>query len=359
MGNNISNNIPSHDDDDDDDDEYEDLALLLPTLELLVAQLEQHEHILEDLLTDLLYDEKLENQRNSRTPEKKRTNRKTFTEITDSLTNTQFRRMFRMPRTTFVKLCTKVGESVGDDIFKSENKTRSRKKTDNATKFRGGVISGEVRMAAYLRIMSGASYLDVFMIYDMKTKQIYNSFEKCLGWVNDTFTLPLVKALQDKDVKFFEELSEAFSQASNGIYKGCFGSLDGLVLKIKRPVITKDLPNPGVYYCRKGFFALNCQAICDVRKRVLWMSSKHIGSCHDSRAFMDTSLYKLLQDRKDFLKQHGFFLVGDSAYNLESFLLIPYSQAAPQSDEDAYNFWQSNSRIRIECCFGGKWLFQV
>jgi hypothetical protein len=84
------------------------------------------------------------------------------------------------------------------------------------------------------------------------------------------------------------------------------------------------------------------------------MSSKHIGSCHDSRAFMDTSLYKLLQDRKEFLKEHGFFLVGDSAYSLESFLLIPYSQAAPQSDEDAYNFWQSNSRIRIECCFGGK-----
>jgi hypothetical protein len=161
----------------------------------LVAQLEQHEHILEDLLTDLRYDKKLENRRISRTPEKERVNRKTFTEITDSPTGTQFRRMFRMPRTTFVKLCTQVSESVGDDVFKSENKTRSRKKTDNATKFRGGEIFGEVRMAAYLRIMSGASYLDIFMIYDMKTKQIYNSFEKCLGWVNDTFTLPLVKAL--------------------------------------------------------------------------------------------------------------------------------------------------------------------
>jgi hypothetical protein len=63
---------------------------------------------------------------------------------------------------------------------------------------------------------------------------------------------------------------------------------------------------------------------------------------------------RLLQDRKEFLKEHAFFLDGDSAYNLESFLLIPYSQAAPQSEEDAYNLWQSNSRIHIECCFGGK-----
>jgi hypothetical protein len=85
MGNDISNNISSHDDNNDDDDDYEDLALLLPTLELLVAQLEQHEHILEDLLTDLRYDEKLQNRRISRTPEKERVNRKTFTEINRAL----------------------------------------------------------------------------------------------------------------------------------------------------------------------------------------------------------------------------------------------------------------------------------
>jgi hypothetical protein len=76
MGNNISNNISSHDDDNDDDDDYDDLALLLPTLELLVAQLEQHKHILEDLLTDLRYDKKLKHRRISRTPEEERINRR-------------------------------------------------------------------------------------------------------------------------------------------------------------------------------------------------------------------------------------------------------------------------------------------
>jgi hypothetical protein len=228
-----------------------------PTLELLVAQLEQHEHILEDLLTDLRYDEKLQNLRISRTPEKDRVNRKTFTVITDSLTGTQFRRMirmFRMPRKTFVKLCTQVGESVDDDVFKSENKTRSQKKTDNAaTKFRGGEISGEVRMAAYLRIMSGASYLDVFMIYDMKTKQIYNSFEKCLGWVNDTFTLPLVKVLHKtwmlKNLRSFQKLSlklrMVFIRGALVLLMGWFLKSSGLLsqrlcLTLEYTIVEKD-----------------------------------------------------------------------------------------------------------------------
>jgi len=37
---------------------------------------------------------------------------------------------------------------------------------------------------------------------------------------------------------------------------------------------------------------------------------------------------------------------------MESFLLVPYDNAGPGSVEDSYNFWQSNSCIRIECTFG-------
>ena len=92
--------------------------------------------------------------------------------------------------------------------------------------------------------------------------------------------------------------------------------------------------------------------MCDRQKRVLWMSSQHIGSCHNSRAFLDTGLYELLMEKKEFLEKHGFFIVGDSAYNMESFLLVPYDNAGPRSVEDAYNFCQSNSCIHIECTFG-------
>ena len=200
--------------------------------------------------------------------------------------------------------------------------------------------------------MTGASYLDIFMIYNIYNGQIYDSFETVAGWMNDTSSYPFVKALREEDHGFFEKLSEAFSSESGFVYTGCIGAIDGLALPIQRLSVTKGLPNQGGYYCRKGIFALNVQSMCDRQKRVLCMSSCHIGSCHDSRAFLDTSLYLLLVEKKEFLKKHGFFIVGDSAYNMESFLLVPYDDAKSGSVEDAYNFWQSNSRIRIEYTFG-------
>ena len=348
MGNNTSSNEDVHDYDNFD----EDLTILIPTLELIIAQLDQSDDILVNLLADLQYKQKLEERKRKRTPETRREKRKTFSEITSKLTEQHFRRMFRLPRASFYNLCTKIENNIGDQLFKSERKVRPTKQTQEATNFRGGEISGELRIAIYLRMMAGASYLDIFMIYDVHNGRIYNSFEKVVGWMNDTFSYPFVKALRNEDHRFFEELSEAFSGDSGGVYTGCIGAIDGLALRIKRPSVTKELPNPGGYYCRKGFFALNVQSMCDRRKRILWMSSRHIGSCHDSRAFLDTGLYELLVEKKDFLKKHGFFIAGDSAYNMESFLLIPYDDAKSGSVEDAYNFWQSNSRIRIECTFG-------
>jgi len=170
--------------------------------------------------------------------------------------------------------------------------------------------------------------------------------------MNDTFSYQFVQALRDEDQEFSEELPEEFSCDFGGVYTGCIGAIDGLALRIKRPSVTKELPNPGGYYCRKGFYALNVQSMCDRRNRVLWMSSQHISSCHDLRAFLDTGLYELLMEKKEFLRKHGFFIVGDSAYNKEQFLLVPYDNAGLGSVEDTYNFWQSNSRMRIECTFG-------
>ena len=49
----------------------------------------------------------------------------------------------------------------------------------------------------------------------------------------------------------------------------------------------------------------------------------------------------------------GRFLVGDAAYELTEHLLTPYT-GSQQSDqgEDAFNFYLSQVRIRIEMAFG-------
>ena len=200
--------------------------------------------------------------------------------------------------------------------------------------------------------MAGESYLDLLMIYDVSRRHIYKSFEKAATWINSSLTFPLVEALQNEDKAFFAKVSEDFAVDSSGHYTGCCDGLGGLAIRIRRPTEDDGIFDIGAYYCRKGFYAFICQAMCDVRKRIVWISSRHIGSCHDSRAFTDTKLYCFLVEKKLFLLDNGFFFVGDSAYDLESFLLIPFDEPKPQSEEDAYNFYHSNCRIRIECTFG-------
>lgn len=281
--------------------------------------------------------------------------RKRFSEvINDDFPDVTFRRLFRMGRESFLKFCSIIRTEAGDDEFRPEITIEKHNSAHRgAVKRSGGAICGEVRVAIFIRLMAGASYLDLMLIFDLSHESIFRSFHMVIGWIHRSFKYPLVEALEKEDVEFFNQVALDFSySASDGLFKNCIGALDGWAVKIKRPVPADHLRDPGAYFCRKGFFALNCQAICDFHKRITWISSRHIGSCHDSVAFTDTKLYGKLQEKSDFLLRNSFFIVGDSAYNQESFLLVPYPRPGPQSMEDSYNYYHSNCRIRIECSFG-------
>ena len=83
---------------------------------------------------------------------------------------------------------------------------RQKKSTD----FHGGEISGELQTAVYLIMMTGASYFNIFMIYDIRYRQIYDCFQKVIVQMNDTFSYPFVKALQDKDHEFLKNYQQNF-----------------------------------------------------------------------------------------------------------------------------------------------------
>ena len=114
-------------------------------------------------------------------------------------------------------------------------------------------------------------------------------------------------------------LANQFSESSNGVFFGPFGSLDGVAIRIRSPTL-KEVPDPGNYYCRKGFYALNVQAICDKKKRFLWCYPSNKGSTHDSSAFSGSRLYDLLREEavSKKLYEMGLFLAGETAYGVTS-----------------------------------------
>jgi hypothetical protein len=193
--------------------------------------------------------------------------RRSFESIASSLGNVKFRKLFRMERSSFDELCTQIKRRIGEENFKGEDWLLSAqgksRRTVAATDYFGGIISGEIKVAIMIRFLSGGSYLDIGMVYDVSDAAVYKSFHEAIGWIIATFNFPLAEWLEKKDEDALNRVAESFGQATDGAFGKCIGALDGLAVKIRSPSLTERILDPGNYYCRKGFFALNVQAICD------------------------------------------------------------------------------------------------
>ena len=64
---------------------------------------------------------------------------------------------------------------------------------------------------------------------------------------------------------------------------------------------------------------------------------KCCGAEHDSTAFKRSSFYKMLDNNWKSLKEKGFYLIGDSAYSIRSFLITPFDNAMHRTAEDNFN----------------------
>lgn len=333
-----------------DDEAGLDLLLLATFFTLAVDALE----IIERREATLLQDHIREQRRVCRSLPTEKT-RPTWTGFCNRVSDSHFRRQFRMTRNSFTNLCNILCTAVGQSVFRPENLIHAETNNSASLQARGGLIPGEVKTAIAIRLLAGGSYLDLVPLFDISGSHIYVIFDEFLDWVLQAFQFPLATYLNEDNWSALASIAEPFSYSSNGAFSGIIGALDGIAIRIRSPFLS-EVSDPGNYYCRKGFFALNIQAICDRSKKFLWCYTSNKGSTHDSIAFSNSRLYSVLTQKAMDLEEHGFCIVGDSAYNLTSFLLTPFSadevRADPSFTCDTFNFFLSSSRIFIECAFG-------
>jgi hypothetical protein len=147
-------------------------------------------------------------------------------------------------------------------------------------------------------------------------------------------------------------LARQFASRLQAGFNCCVGAVDGILIWILRLSLSCCIQsgcNTSKFFCgRKHKFGLNCQAVADCRGRFLDMSIRYPASTSDCLAFESSKLYN---DLEDGLLAQGLCLFGDNAYLNSPFLATPYPNVSGEY-KDAYNFFHSQLRVRVECAFG-------
>jgi hypothetical protein len=171
-----------------------------------------------------------------------KTKRISFTDFASKLDNRQFQLMFRMDQKCFELLCSKIEQAVGEREFKSEkyldqlynSNTKEAQMYRANIKTTGGYISGEVKVAVGLRILAGASYLDVACIFGIHYCHVQTIFRECVkDWFSCNEVSPLIldDALQNEDDLSFQANIKVFILTLIELKQHCANGIKVFILQ--------------------------------------------------------------------------------------------------------------------------------
>jgi hypothetical protein len=193
--------------------------------------------------------------------------RGTINDQFDVLGLTDFSKAYRMSPTSFMKLWNKI-----KDKYPAASNAKYI-----PNKFGIRPIPSKTRLAVALRMFAGASYADVRALFNMSNKQVYRSMWLTVDAVNNTKEFDI--GVDFDDAEALDGLARGFaSRSSRGVMRGTIGAVDGLLIKVRA-----GGPKPRSLYCRKGFYALNMQAVCDADRKIIdfllgFKSQKRVGT---------------------------------------------------------------------------------
>ncbi|XP_052818500.1 putative nuclease HARBI1 [Mya arenaria] len=109
--------------------------------------------------------------------------------------------------------------------------------------------------------------------------------------------------------------------------------------------ITTPTSHEASYACRKGYHALNVQAVVDTKLRFIDAVARWPGATNDATIFEMSGL-------KDYLEANAVgVLLGDSGYALRNYLLTPILRPTANA-QVAYNDAHARGRVVVERAFG-------
>jgi DDE superfamily endonuclease len=125
------------------------------------------------------------------------------------------------------------------------------------------------------------------------------------------------------------------------------GAIDGTYVSMSAPASQRL-----VYTNRKFFTSMTLQAICNEKLLFLDCFAGYPSSVHDSRVFRNSDIYLDIERDVDSFFPNGEKILGDMAYPLKKWLMVPYVDRGHLSDQQKhYNHKLSAARQVVERSF--------
>eukprot|EP00961_Rhodomonas_salina_P096408 1296618-Rhodomonas_salina.1 len=149
-----------------------------------------------------------------------------------------------------------------------------------AVRSSGAPIYPALRLAMTVRYLAGGSYLDLTVLYGVSVPGFFQSlWMVCEALVE---VLPIRFDMREPNLR---SIASGFIRRQRKVaFHYAIGALDGMLVKIRRPS-KKEFAKPVQMWCRKGYYGLNVQAMCDARRIFHFVAIDCPASVHDSVAF--------------------------------------------------------------------------
>jgi DDE superfamily endonuclease len=242
-----------------------------------------------------------------------------------------FRRHMRMSHESFVKLLSMIKPHISNPDVRMGA-------------LRGGVILPELRLYATLRYLAGGSYTDICFFCGISTSMFYSSVWEVIHGINKAIRIKFPSSPLE-----CAELAADFETVSHrGVFKNVVGAVDGYLMAIYTPH-KKHANNVRSYFSgHYQRYGINVQACCDRHCRFTFLGIGGPGNSKDRQAVKESGLSALIDKLPT-----GYCCIADSAYQpTETLMTIFGGDLALVKDNDNYNYFASQLRIRIEMAFG-------
>ena len=198
-----------------------------------------------------------------------------------------------------------------------------------------------------LRVLSGGRTKDQRHIMGTSLTAAYNAVDDFIDAVNSA---PELDIHLPQTTAEWLEINEGFKRKStNEIIAGCVGALDGFFQRTNKPSKEKVGNVQSYFSGHYASYGVNCQACIRSDLQFTYFGVVSPGSTNDNISYPLASALKEAFDNLPL----GLYGVADAAYTLTENMLIPFTGVNRLDPaNDAFNYYLSQLRIRVEMAFG-------